>query len=269
MAKAALEGEKLGADAITDFLAISLSTPDYIGHGFGPNSMEQEDDFLRLDQDLGEFLAYLDTKVGKDQYTVFLSADHGVAHVPGFMLENKLPTGNFNNSAVVDQLNQQLKDKFGKNDLILLISNLQVTLNNKLISDSKLNRDQIVNWIIDALSNQTGIARAFDLLKTEETTLPARVKDMLANGFYSPRSGDIQIILKPGWMEGFSTTGTTHGSWNPYDAHIPLLWYGWGINKGKTNREVSMTDIAPTLAALLHIQMPSGSIGKVINEAIK
>ena len=269
MAKAAMEGEGLGADAITDFLAVSLSAPDYIGHGFGPNSIEQEDDFLRLDQDLGEFLSYLDSKVGPGQYTVFLSADHGVAHVPAFMKENKLPAGNFNEGAILEQLNQQLKDKFGKGDLAILISNYQLSLNNKLINESKIKRDEVIKLVIEFLSNLDGVARAFEISKMMETPLPSKIKDMLVNGYYPQRGGDIQLILQPGWIEGFLTSGTTHGLWNPYDAHIPLIWYGWGINKGKTNRETYMTDIAPTLAALLKIQMPSGSIGKVITEVIK
>ena len=237
MAKAALEGEKLGADAVTDFLAISFSSPDYIGHGFGPNSMEQEDDFLRLDQDLGELLSYLDAKVGQGQYTVFLSSDHGVAHVPGFMKENKLPAGSLNTGIVIEQMNQQLKEKYGQADIINLISNYQLSLNNKLIADSKLNRDEIVNWAVNFLAAQPSVARAFEISKMMETPLPAKIKEMLVNGYYPPRGGDIQIILQPGWLENFGSTGTTHGLWNPYDAHIPLLWYGWGINKGKTNRE--------------------------------
>jgi len=269
MAKAAIEGEKLGADAVTDMLAVSFSSPDYIGHAFGPNSMEQEDDFLRLDQDLGDFLNYLDTKIGQGQYTVFLSADHGVAHIPGFLLENKLAGGSFNNGAIVEQMNQQLKDKYSQSDIIQVISNLQLSLNNKLISDSKLNRGEIIKWVIDFLSKQNGISRVFEIDKMMETPLPAKVKDMLVNGYYPPRGGDIQIILLPGWIEGFASSGSTHGLWNPYDAHIPLLWYGWGINKGKTNRETYMTDIAATVAALLRIQMPSGTIGRVITEVIK
>jgi len=269
MAKGAIEGEKLGADNITDFLALSFSSPDYIGHGFGPNSIEQEDDFLRLDQELGEFLNYLDSKIGQGQYTVFLSADHGVAHVPGFMKENKLPSGSFNNGVVIDLINQQLKNKIGQADIIITLSNYQVSLDNKLIHDAKLNREEIVNFIIDSLSKQNGVARVFEISKMMETPLPSKIKEMLANGYYPPRGGDIQIILQPGWLENFGSTGTTHGLWNPYDAHIPLVWYGWGINKGKTNRETYMTDIAPTIAALLRIQMPSGSIGKVISEVIK
>jgi predicted AlkP superfamily pyrophosphatase or phosphodiesterase len=268
MAKAALEGEKLGADAVTDLLAISLSSTDYIGHGYGPNSIEQEDDFLRLDLDLGDFLTYLDNKVGQGQYTVFLSADHGVAHTSGFMKENKLPAGNIITGAITEQMNQLLKDKFGQSEIISAISNLQVVLNPKIISSAKLNRDDIVASIVEFLSKQNGVARAFDILKIDETPLPAKVKEMLVNGYFPARGGDVQIILEPGWMEGF-TTGTTHGQWNPYDTHIPLIWYGWGINKGKTNRETYMTDIAPTLSALLRIQMPNGTIGKVITEVIK
>jgi len=269
MAKAAIEEEKLGADAITDILAVSFSSPDYIGHGYGPNSIEQEDDFYRLDKDLGDFLNYLDSKVGQGQYTVFLSADHGVAHVPAFMKENKMPSGNFNEGAVLEQLNQQLKDKFGEGKLALDFSNYQLVLNNTLISEKKLKREEIVDVIIDFLSKQPTVARVFDLQQLEETALPSKVKEMILNGYYPSRAGDIQIILKPNYIEAFLTTGTTHGMWYPYDAHIPLLWYGWGIKAGKTNRETYMTDIAPTLAALLHIQMPGGSIGKVISEVMK
>ncbi len=270
MAKAAIEGESLGADAITDILALSFSSTDYIGHGFGPNSMEQEDDFLRLDKDLGEFLNYLDSKIGKGQYTIFLTADHGVAHVPGFMKENKLPAGIFNEGAVLEQLNQQLKDKFDQVNLALNISNYQLVLNNKVINgERKLNRDEIVAAAMDFLSKQEAVLSVFDLRKLGQTPMPAKIKEMIQNGYFPARGGDIQIILKPNYFEFFSTTGTTHGLWNPYDAHIPLLWYGWGIKAGKTNREIYMTDIAPTLAALLHIQMPSGCVGKVITEVIK
>jgi len=270
MAKAAIEAEKLGADAITDFLAVSLSSPDYIGHGYGPNSMEQEDDFLRLDKDLGEFLTYLDSKIGQGQYTVFLSADHGVAHVSGFMKENKLPAGNFIAAPVLEQLNKTLKDKFDQANLVLSFSNYQVILNNNLINaERKLKRDEIVDAVISFLSKNEAVLKVFDLQKLGITPLPASMKMMIENGYYKPRCGDIQFILKPNYMESFGPTGTTHGLWNPYDAHIPLVWYGWGIKQGKTNRETYMTDIAPTLAALLHIQMPGGSIGSVITEVLK
>lgn len=270
MAKAAIEGESLGADVITDILAVSFSSTDYIGHSFGPNSIEQEDDFLRLDRELGEFLNYLDNKIGKGQYTVFLSADHGVAHVPGFMAENKLPAGKFTEGAMLEQLNQTLKEKFEVDKLVLNISNYQLILNNDVIrAEKKVNKKDVIDACVDFLSKQESVVRAFDLNHIGDVALPARIKMMIENGYYPARGGDVQIIFKPNYMENYSPTGTTHGMWNPYDSHIPMLWYGWGIKQGKTNREIYMTDIAPTLAALLHIQMPSGSIGNVITEVMK
>jgi hypothetical protein len=270
MAKAAIDGEKLGADAITDFLALSFSSTDYIGHGFGPNSIEQEDDFLRLDKELADLLDYLDNKIVIGLYTTFLSADHGVAHVIGFMKENKIPAGGFVQGAAMTQLNQELKDKFGHDKLVVSMSNYQVALNHPLInSERKLKREEIVEAVISFLSKQEAILKAFDLQQLGTTPLPFQIRSMLENGYFPQRGGDVQFILKPNYMETYGPTGTTHGLWNPYDAHIPLLWYGWGIKPGKTNRETYMTDIAPTVAALLHIQMPGGCIGKVITEVIK
>ena len=269
MAKAALTAEQLGNDAVTDFLAISFSSPDYIGHAFGPNSIEAEDGFLRLDKSLGNFLNFLNEKVGEGQYLVFLSADHGAAHVPGFLKEHKVPTGNLNTSGMMSEMNKLLNEKFDYDELILHISNYQLYLNHKAINASKLKEKDIRKWIIEYLLKQPGISSAFDLDALYETTLNATIKDMIANGYNPARSGDIQLILKPHWIEGFEKGGTTHGVWNPYDAHIPLLWYGWNIKQGKSNRKMSMADIAPTIAALLHIQMPSGNVGQVIEEVVR
>lgn len=268
-AKAAITGEQLGADNITDMLAISYSSPDYIGHSFGPNSIESEDGFLRLDKELGNLLDFLDSKVGKGQYTVFLSADHGVAHTPEFMQENKLPGGRVYMNTLVSNLNKTLADKYKINTIIVSDDNYQLHLNHPALDSVKLDEEEVIDWIIKQLSADTGIERVFALEDLNEVPLPARIRTMLNNGYYPRRNGEIQLILKPNYIDAFSATGTTHGLWNPYDTHIPLLWYGWGIKQGKTNRDIYMTDIAPTLAAMLHIQMPNGSIGHVITEAIK
>jgi predicted AlkP superfamily pyrophosphatase or phosphodiesterase len=269
LAKAAIANEQLGSDAITDFLAVSFSSTDYVGHSFGPNSIEQEDTYLRLDKDIGEFLKFLDSKIGKDQYLVFLSADHGAAHVPAFAKEHKLPAGNVNIQALYNELNSALKSKFGKEGLVSDIGNYQVSLNLPLIESSSLKIVDIKTWVIDYLTKQPGIARAFATDDLPTVTLNTKQREALVNGYYPARSGQVQMIFQPQWIEGFLTGGTTHGVWNPYDAHIPLIWYGWGIKPGKTNREIYMTDIAPTIAALLHIQVPNGSIGKVIEEVFK
>jgi predicted AlkP superfamily pyrophosphatase or phosphodiesterase len=270
-AKAAITGEQLGADDITDFLAVSFSSPDYIGHTFGPNSMEAEDGFLRLDKELGGLLDFLDAKVGKGQYTLFLSADHGAAQVPEFMQENKLPGGRVFSMTITDNLNKALKEKYNINNVIVSDENYQLVLNHPALDSAKINKKELVQWIVDRLSAEPGIFRAFALSDLNTVPLPARIRDMLNNGYNPRRNGDIQLILYPDYIEAAagSSAGTTHGLWNPYDSHIPLLWYGWGIKQGKTNKETYMTDIAPTVAALLHIQMPSGCIGHVIEDVMK
>jgi predicted AlkP superfamily pyrophosphatase or phosphodiesterase len=269
MAKAAMEGEKLGTGAFTDFLAVSISSPDYVGHSYGPNSIEQADNFLRLDKDLGEFFSYLDAKLGANQYLVFLSADHGAAHVPRFMSDNKFPAGTFDGWALDNKMNQQLKDKYGAAGIIAGSANYQVTLNDSVIKANKLNRDEIIRWVVDSLSVHPGIEHVFPISQLSEVMIHPKIKEMIRNGYYPKRGGDIQVILKPHWLEGFLNGGTSHGVWNPYDAHIPLVWYGWGVKAGKTNRETYMTDIAPTIASMLRIQMPSGCVGKVIIEVMK
>ena len=268
IAEAAVIGEQLGKSATTDMLTVSFSSPDYIGHAFGPNSWEQMDDYVRLDATLGSFFAFLDAQVGKGNYTVFLTADHAVAHVPNFSVEHKLPGGAFNGSNISNNLKTLLKDKYNTDKLIMADENYQIYLNDSLIDAMHLNKSEISNFIVSYMLKQEGVANAFALQNLMTIPLNGTQRERFANGYFPTRSGDIQIVLKPGYVSG-NGSGTSHGLWNPYDAHIPLLWYGWGIAKGSTNRETYMTDIAATTAALLHIQMPSGCVGKVIEEVIK
>jgi predicted AlkP superfamily pyrophosphatase or phosphodiesterase len=269
LAKVAVVEEKLGADNITDLLAISFSSPDYIGHSFGPNSIESEDGFLRLDKELGSLLDFLDKQVGKGQYTVFLSADHGVAHTPEFMQENKLPGGRVFTNTLMANLNKSLAEKYGIKNVVVSDDNYQLHLNHPSLDSAKVDEGEVISWLVKRLQNEPGIDRVFPVSELNTVPLPATIRKMLNNGYYRSRNGEVQMILKPGYIDAWNNTGTTHGLWNPYDAHIPLLWYGWGIKPGKTNRETYMTDIAPTLAALLRIQMPSGSLGAVIPEVLK
>ena len=263
LAKDAISNEEMGKDSITDFLAVSFSSPDYVGHSFGPNSIEVEDTYLRLDKDLGELFDYLDKMVGKGQYLTFLTADHGVAHVPGFLKEHKLPGGAVDDNRMVGDLNTLLKEKYGKDGLVVSAYNYQISLNHALVDTAKLDRSGIINDVIRFVKNIQGVDRVFEMNELLQQPMNADVKNRLANGWHPKRSGDIQIIFAPGWIDGGSV-GTTHGLWNPYDSHIPLVWYGWGIKPGKSNQEVYMTDIAATLAALLYLQMPNGCVGKPI-----
>jgi hypothetical protein len=267
-AKAAIENEGLGKNTVTDFLAVSISSTDYIGHSFGPNSIEVEDAYLRLDKDIADFLQYLDAKLGKGNYTVFLSADHAVAHIPAFLAEHKMPGGNFEDYDIKKELDSMILADYGLRNIVLSLQNYQVYLNLNELERQGKDVAAVKRSVIKALIAKPFIITAFETDKLEAATLPEPLKTMLINGYNPKRSGDIEFTLKPGYFDG-GIRGTTHGLWNPYDAHIPCLFFGWGVKPGKTNRETYMTDIAPTLAAMLKIQMPSGCVGKVITELIK
>jgi len=220
---------------------------------------------LRLDKDLEEFLNYLDKTVGKGNYLFFLSADHGAAHVPGFMEEHKLPGGLFNDSQVLKSLNTTIEERFKVKRAIITSSNNQFYFDHKAIRDAKASFDAIKLLSIETLKEQDEVLDAVDLSKLSMETLPEQVKKMITNGYNPKRSGDIYYILKSNYFGG-GKTGTTHGSWNPYDSHIPCVFMGWHVKPGKTNKTHYMTDISATLAAMLQIQMPSGCIGEPITE---
>lgn len=268
-AKATIDNELMGkTPGITDFLAVSISSTDYIGHAFGPNSVEVEDTYLRLDKDIADFLLYLDTKFGKGNYLLFLSADHGAAHVPGFLAQHQIPGGQFNDDELKKELNPILETVFGVKNIIVNLQNYQVYLNTTEIEKQGKDIESIKQFVIRSLKQKVFFLDAFETNKLAITTLPQPQKEMMINGYNPKRSGDIQFILKPGYFDGWGK-GTTHGLWNPYDAHIPCVFFGWGVKPGKLNRETYMTDIAPTIAAMLKIQMPNGSVGKPIVELIK
>jgi predicted AlkP superfamily pyrophosphatase or phosphodiesterase len=264
-AKAAIQGEGLGNDDITDFLAISFSSPDYIGHQYGPNSMEIEDTYLRLDKELAALFSYLDTKFG-NKYSLFFTADHGVAHAPGFSKERKLPGGVYN--PLTTPAIAKVKSKYGLENLIEGTANYQAYLNRKAIDSAKLNFSEVKDFLVSELNKDPSIYYAFDYAEIDKAILPAEVKEKFIKGYNHKRGGDIQVIMNSGYLS-WGGTGTSHGTWYPYDSHIPLVFMGWGFKSGRLTRDVQMNDIAPTISALLHIQMPSGNIGNVVSEALK
>ena len=274
MAVAAINGEQLGQHDQTDFLAVSFSSTDYIGHQFGPNSVEIEDTYLKLDQNFASLFTFLDAKLGKGNYTVFLTADHGAAHNTAFLKDHGIPAGIWDDGAVRDSLNKVLSQKYHVEKLVLSMANYQVNFNYKDLQYAKLDIDAVKKDCIDYLEKSPGVAYAVDLKKAQSANIPEELRLRVINGYNTARSGEIQVILFPGWFTGHGSgdngpTGTTHGTWNPYDTHIPLVFMGWGVPHGHLNRETHMTDIAPTIAALLHIQAPNGTIGKVIPEVLK
>lgn len=269
LAMAAVENEKLGMGTHTDFLAVSCSSTDYIGHKFGVNAVEVEDTYLRLDRDLAAFFNFLDRKLGKGNYTVFLSADHGAAHNAWWLSDHNVPAGFWSSGATLRALNADLDSVFHVKNLVISLSNYQVHTSWDLIAKNKIDEEALSRECLRFLNRQPGIAFAIDAKNINGSPGPAEIKQRVLNGYNPARSGSIAIILQPGLYGGEPNgTGTTHGTWNPYDAHIPLVWMGWGITHGSTFRETHMTDIAATLAALLHIQVPNGCIGHAITEVM-
>jgi len=267
-ARAVIDGEQMGKGAYTDFLAISCSSTDLIGHQFGPNSIEAEDGMLRLDHDLGEFLSYLDKTVGAGNYIVFLTADHGVSHSQGFNREHKMPAGSYQGDSLVKISNAFLRQKYGADSLIERYTSMQLYLNYTSIKQHNLNAAAIRHDLSEYLLTIRGMAKVIDLSEVTTTSLPAPYREMLVNGYNQKRSGDIQVVYEPGYMEGF-TKGSTHSAVYSYDSHIPLLWYGWGVKSAHDYSQIYMTDIAATLAAMLHIQEPNGCVGKPIAGLMK
>lgn len=267
LAEASVDGENLGADDVTDILAINLASTDYVGHKFGPNSIEVEDVYLRLDQDLAKFFKYLDEKVGKNKYTVFVSADHGGAHSVGFLQEHKITTG-FYGEGMEKSLTEKLKAKFGVDKLINGVDNYQIYFDRKLIADNNLDLELIKKFAVQELENDPSDLYAVSTTAVQEASIPEPIKQRIINGINRQRSGDIQLISHDSMLPPYSKTGTTHSVWNSYDAHIPLIFMGWGIKHGESNKPYFMTDIAPTVSALLHIQFPSGNVGNPITEVI-
>jgi predicted AlkP superfamily pyrophosphatase or phosphodiesterase len=262
-ALAAIEGENLGKGEFTDFLTVSFSSPDYVGHAFGPNSIETEDVYLRLDKDIEEILNTLDAKFGKNNYLVFLSADHGIADVPGFWKQNKLPAGLLQTIGMRTLANEALKNKFGTADIIKAEDNNQYYLNHQILKDKNITVTQAYDIIKEAIIGVDGVADIINLAEINATNIPDNLAAKIKNGYNAKRSGDIMILSRPQWFGG-RPTGTTHGTIYNYDSHVPALFFGWKVPKGESSEKYSISDIAPTVANLLNILEGSGNVGNPI-----
>lgn len=263
-ALAAIQNENLGKSPKTDFLTISFSSPDYVGHTFGPNSIETEDTYLRLDKDIADILTNLDNTVGKGNYLVFLSADHGVADIPGFWQSQHLPAGVLDANASSKEVKAALKNAFGEGEFIRAEDNSQLYLNENLLEEKKITYDQVYEVVRKIMLKRDDVADVVNLHNLASSTLPAYQLNYIKNGLNPRRSGDIMIVLNPGWFTG-RKQGTTHGSLYAYDTHVPLLFYGWKVKAGETTLRTNISDISPTVADLLSILEPNGNVGNVIS----
>ena len=269
----AIVNENLGMDTDTDLLNISYSVPDVLGHTFGPQSVEIEDVYLRLDLDISILLNYLDQKVGKNQYTVFLTADHAAIPVASYLHDKKMPTGIARIGKFSNSLSDYLLRETKQDSLVLHFNGEQVYLDHKRIFQAGLELEKIQEMSRNFLLTKDAISVALTAADLQTNEYRQGIRHLLQNGYQKERSGDILLAFKPGYIQSSNDTlkvsdvkGTTHGSGWAYDTHVPLVWYGNGIPKGSSVRKVAIKDISPTLAMLLNLQLPSGNSGIVCRE---
>lgn len=269
MAIAAIKGENLGNDNITDFLAISYSSTDYVGHQFGPTSIEVEDTYLRLDQSLAELLSFLESKFSKEEMLIFITADHAVVDVPQYLIDNHIPGGYFDVKLLSTNLKSYCSTKLGVPDIIENVSNGQVFLNHENMEKLNLNTQQIEQDIANYILTFEGVNQTYTANTMKTTVFAENIPANIQRGFNQKRSGDIMFVLASGWINAGNKTGCTHGSPYQYDTHVPLIWYGFNIPKGETSSKVIIPDIAATIASLLNINAPSACSGQPIKEISK
>lgn len=262
LAMEAVRNEELGADEITDFLAISFSTPDLIGHEIGNYSYELMDIYLRIDRNLSELLTFLDNEVGRGNYLLFLTSDHAGIETPAYLKDNKMPVGGIGTDRVRDSLKAFAKRNFNSEDIIENFSNRQIFLNYDFIRKANLNLSDVQNAFAQYLRETFYEIQSVFIRDNLESHVASRTNNnTILNGWNPSRSGDIAFNLLPGYLNNFMEKGTTHGSGYSYDTHIPLLFYGWNIPAQTVNKPVYVVDIAATIASLLKINEPNACIG--------
>jgi len=263
---ALIKNEKLGQTNSTDFISISYSSTDYIGHQYGPHAPELVDTYVKLDKDISELLKYVDNKIGKENAIVFLTADHGVVSVPNELIKRKIPAGYFNGTRLKDKLNEYLSPTFGQKDWVLKYSNQQFFLNRTLIDSLDIDHQKIQQKCANYLIREEAINNTFTAHQLHQNEYSISLHSLIQKGFNQKRSGDVVITLEPGWIEWSYPTGTTHGSHYSYDTHVPLIFWGNKIENGINDNPVDIKDIAPTISMLLGISFPNGCTGNPISK---
>ena len=272
MAMAAVDGEHLGQKGETDFLAVSFSATDYIGHKYGTKAPQTEEAYVSLDKDLAALLNYLDAKVGKGNYLLFLTADHGASHNAGYLADKGIPAGEWDEDAEKKKMNEYLQGVYGAKGIVKDIIEYRIYLDDDVLKAAGKTKEDVETTLCDYLNSDERIAYALSYAKAALAPIPDAIRNRIIMGYHPKRSGDIQLIPATGYYKYGSDSfhaGTTHGVWNPYDSHIPLIFFGWNVAPGHHVAPCHITDIAPTVCALLHIQQPNGCVGDCLPMVIQ
>lgn len=268
MAEAAVDNEQLGQTAgQTDMLAISISSTDAIGHEYSTRGPENKSVYLRLDRDVATFLKNLDEEVGKGNYLLFLTADHGASHNYNFLKSHRIPADGWDYDKSVSELNKYLRSQFPSmtSDPVLGEDNYHFFFNDKAYSAEE--KQKVIDASVEYLKQDPQFLYVVDNEKIAVSSIPEPIKSRLINGIFRGRSGEITVVTRPqifGATVSPDYKGTSHGQPMAYDVHIPFVLYGWHVDHGESTKPVNITDIAPTICAMLHIQMPDAAIGNSV-----
>ncbi|MCU0471996.1 MAG: alkaline phosphatase family protein [Bacteroidales bacterium] len=268
-AMALIEKEELGKDDITDFLSICYTSTDYVGHRFGPSSFEMADAIFRLDRDIEDLLKFLTDSLGKKNVLVYFTSAHGISELPAILESNRIPSGYFRQTQALHLLRSYLNAVYGEGDWVKGYTEKQIFLNRTLIEDSKIPLEEMQKKVARFLVQFSGVASAYPYSAFEANDFGNGNLKRIINNFSQQRSGDVIITLNSGWVEKESDQVTNHNSQYEYDSHVPLIWYGWRVNRGEVTRKVNMTDIAATLSSLCKIPYPNACTGEPLFELFR
>lgn len=267
LAEQALINENLGLGEATDMLTISVSNTDMCAHYTGSHSPKLDSIYWQLDKEIAHFIDILDRRIGRDNYLLFLTADHGGTHGCTRMEAHHMPNGAWENGEARKAANELLKAQFGVDNLIKQDHGFTFYLNHNAIDSAGIDTKQVAKAACLALEKADEIEWAVEVADIDNSPMPTIIKERIKLGYYPGRSGDIYVIQRTGVQLGKTEwDGSNHGTWSQSDSHIPLIFMGWHITPGETSRLTHMTDIAATVCALLHIQAPNGCIGTPIFE---
>ena len=258
--------ENLGKDTYCDYLNVAFTATENITEKFGIRSVELEDAYVRLDRDLKHFLNFINDFVGLENTVIILTSDRGSADSPRLLREINMPGGFFKDKNAETLLNSFLRAVYHEDKLIEYFDGSYLYLNRNKIEDLKLDLNEIQQKISDFMVDFTGVSNSLTSYNLENRNYTSGMQMRAQNSYQKKRSGDISVILEPGYVPG---SDMTYGSGYRNYTHVPLIFFGWKIKPGKTNIPVSMTDIAPTLANFLNIAYPNASTGKVLPDILK
>ena len=273
-AKAALLAEQLGEDGVTDYLSVSLSSTDYVGHVFGPSSLEAEDNILRLDRTLADLLAFVDKHVGLEHTLIVLAADHGAPEAPGYLNSLNIPAAYVNPDAWDKHAAiERIKTRFGiTGPLIEAYDHPYVYLTNAVKADRGIDQEALESAVVEELSKFSGVSLAVSSSALRAGNVPdTPLHRMVLNNFHAQRSGDIFVVFSPNhFINDFDglTVASTHGSPWTYDTYVPVIFAGMDLAPEIIYRKVETIDVATTLSAFMKIKPPSGADGVPLREVV-